>query len=71
LSATKEFITNKWHSRMKNWGGNSAAKVNIPGFDKELLRSEVADIYLQVNKAQAVMQPDLARDVSEGTVLVA
>lgn len=55
---------------MRDFGGRSTARTNIPGFDKELLRAEVADIYLQINKAQAVMQPDLARDVSESTVLI-
>lgn len=70
VSATWTFIKNKWQSYMRDFGGRSTARTNIPGFDKELLRAEVANIYLQINKAQAVMQPDLARDVSESTVLI-
>lgn len=44
----------------------SALKTNIPGGtgDRTALAEELAEIYLRVHKAQAQMQPDLARDVS-------
>jgi hypothetical protein len=54
--------------RIRDWFQERSARTvmrsNIPGYDKSALPDEIAEIYKQVIKAQADMQPDPIRDVS-------
>lgn len=64
FSRTKAFIWD-WGVRwLRARQGKSAAATNIPGYTDAAFLEEVARIYLEVQGAQAVMQADLARDVS-------
>jgi hypothetical protein len=65
LSQTWACIKRKVQRTYMNVVAKQTAKTNIPGFSEAALRDEVAQVYLRVQRAQAALQPDLARDVSQ------
>jgi hypothetical protein len=65
LPQTWAFIKRKLQRYYMNLIAKQTANANIPGFSMAALRDEVAEVYLKVQRAQAALQPDLARDVSQ------
>jgi hypothetical protein len=66
FTRTKKYIRDRFGLWLHNYQADKTAKANILGFTEAALCEEVARMYLEVQGAQAVMQADLARDVSDG-----
>lgn len=61
---TANFIMNQIRSRIQSEGAGLEARSKIPGYKKKLLVQQVADMYKQINEAQANYQLEKVKDVS-------